>query len=106
MPTSAGILHRDLKPANILFADDGEPLLLDFNLAADTKLRIHASAALVGGTLPYMAPEHLDAFRDGSRRRSTPGATSTPWASSSTSCSTGHHPFPIRRGSVDDVLPA
>src|SRR6202022_1668928 len=55
-----GILHRDLKPANILFADDGEPLLLDFNLAADTKLRAHASAALVGGTLPYMAPQHLD----------------------------------------------
>ena len=58
-----GILHRDLKPANILLGDDGEPLLLDFNLAADTKLRSHASAALIGGTLPYMAPEHLEALQ-------------------------------------------
>ena len=58
-----GILHRDLKPANILLGDDGEPLLLDFNLAADTKLRGPASAALIGGTLPYMAPEHLQALR-------------------------------------------
>ena len=37
-----GILHRDLKPANILFADDGEPVLLDFNLAADTKAGLRA----------------------------------------------------------------
>ena len=61
-----GILHLDLKPANILLTDQG-PMLLDFNLAADTKLHAHASAALLGGTLPYMAPEHLAAFRDPER---------------------------------------
>jgi eukaryotic-like serine/threonine-protein kinase len=60
-----GILHRDLKPANILLTDQG-PMLLDFNLAADTKVSTQATAARLGGTLPYMAPEHLEAFRDAS----------------------------------------
>ena len=58
---SRGILHRDLKPANILLTDSGQPMLLDFNLSADTKEP--ASFASFGGTLPYMAPEHLKAFR-------------------------------------------
>src|SRR5262249_15155131 len=60
-----GILHRDLKPANVLLTDEGQPMLLDFNLSEDSKIRGTASGALVGGTLPYMAPEHLDAFRGG-----------------------------------------
>ncbi len=60
-----GIVHRDLKPANILLADDGQPMLLDFGVAEDTKLGVAVTAALVGGTLPYMAPEHLDACLGG-----------------------------------------
>lgn len=61
---SRGLLHRDLKPSNILIAADGTPMLLDFNLAADSAPGDDEGAvrALVGGTLPYMAPEHLDAF--------------------------------------------
>jgi serine/threonine protein kinase/tetratricopeptide (TPR) repeat protein len=58
-----GILHRDLKPANILLTDDGQPMLLDFNLAQDTKLTNRATTAQVGGTVPYMAPEQIEAFR-------------------------------------------
>ena len=51
-----GILHSDLKPANVLLTDEGQPMLLDFNLAADLKAD---SVARLGGTLTYMAPEHL-----------------------------------------------
>ena len=70
---SRGLLHRDLKPANILIAGDGTPMLLDFNLAASTDVGTETGSqgpssepvverALLGGTLPYMAPEHLDAI--------------------------------------------
>jgi serine/threonine protein kinase/tetratricopeptide (TPR) repeat protein len=72
-----GILHQDLKPANVLLADDGTPMLLDFNLAQETKLRGNLPAAHVGGTLPYMAPEQLEAFRDG---RSNPDPRSDLYA--------------------------
>ena len=53
------VLHRDIKPANILVDLYGRPSLADFSLSR--------SAAAVqddvfGGTLPYMSPEHLDAF--------------------------------------------
>lgn len=57
-----GILHRDIKPANILFTDDGRPMLLDFNLAADLETPTGASDGM-GGTLRYMAPEQLAALR-------------------------------------------
>jgi len=62
---SRGLLHRDLKPSNILLASDGTPMLLDFNLAARTlaePIENEARRAIIGGTLPYMSPEHLDAF--------------------------------------------
>lgn len=61
-----GIMHRDIKPSNVLIAADGSPMLLDFNLSANTTSESGARAQL-GGTLPYMAPEHLDAFDPESR---------------------------------------
>lgn len=51
-----GILHLDIKPGNVLLADTGEPMLLDFNLSSDAA---EADRDLVGGTVPYMAPEQL-----------------------------------------------
>ena len=39
------IVHRDLKPANILLTDEGQPMLLDFNLSADTKMRSSPAGA-------------------------------------------------------------
>src|SRR5205823_3251174 len=62
-----GILHRDLKPANVLLTDEGQPMLLDFNLASDTRLGGLAEVARLGGTLPYMPPEHIESF-GGARR--------------------------------------
>ncbi|SIO46425.1 Tetratricopeptide repeat-containing protein [Singulisphaera sp. GP187] len=62
---SKGLLHRDLKPSNILITDDGTPMLLDFNLAALRRLSSTeegAKTTTLGGTLVFMAPEHLDAF--------------------------------------------
>ncbi len=56
-----GIRHRDIKPANVLIGDDGQPMLLDFNLADDTKESL-SERARVGGTLAYMAPEQVRAF--------------------------------------------
>ena len=58
-----GVVHRDLKPANVLLTDDGQPMLLDFNLASDTRLAAGPQRPGWAATLPYMAPEQLEAFR-------------------------------------------
>ena len=61
-----GVLHRDIKPSNVLLTDDGMPMLLDFNLAGEPWLDDPGvELAKLGGTLDYMAPEHLEALADG-----------------------------------------
>ena len=57
-----GVLHRDIKPANILVDPYGHPRLADFSLSARSAEDEDAGDALFGGTLNYMAPEHLLAF--------------------------------------------
>lgn len=56
------IVHSDLKPANVLLSDGGQPMLLDFGVSVDRKAR--TDDLRIGGTRPYMAPEHLRSFRD------------------------------------------
>ncbi|MFV2068096.1 MAG: protein kinase, partial [Pirellulales bacterium] len=95
-----GIIHRDLKPANVLLTDDGQPMLLDFNLATHRQ-PAGRQASLVGGTLPYMAPEQIESLRAGSivDERSDVFSMGVILFE----LLTRKHPFPIRPGSIETV---
>jgi serine/threonine protein kinase/Flp pilus assembly protein TadD len=60
-----GLVHNDLKPANVLLTDEGRPMLLDFGVADDLSVRASATVARIGGTLPFMSPEHIDSIQYG-----------------------------------------
>jgi serine/threonine protein kinase/tetratricopeptide (TPR) repeat protein len=99
-----GILHNDLKPANVLLTDEGQPMLLDFGVSDDLALRVTSPGAPVGGTLPYMAPEHLRSVRD---RIPATDARSDIYALGLIlfEMLTGDNPFAIPTGSLEEELP-
>ena len=70
------ILHRDIKPENVIVSAAGEVKLLDFGLAsqirstvlnksATPEAALAASASVMAGTRPYMAPEVFKAKNPG-----------------------------------------
>lgn len=50
-----GIIHNDIKPGNVLISDDGEPILIDFNISK--KVSEPLSAIHTHTTKKYSAPE-------------------------------------------------
>lgn len=100
---SRNIMHRDLKPANILLTDEGQPMLLDFNLATSRNAQA-LNRYRNGGTLPYMAPEQLAALVAGG---CAPDPRSDLYSLGVIlfELLTGRHPFRLPKGKVNDIAP-
>ena len=79
-----GMLHRDLKPANVLLTDEGQPMLLDFNLAEDAKADGRPAPASAAPCRTW--PRSTSPPTWAGRWTWTPAATFMHSASSCTSC--------------------
>lgn len=59
MVHAEGILHHDITPNNVLVNDAGQPILVDFGIAADLNVDLMNSQPHLYGNLEYIAPERL-----------------------------------------------
>ncbi len=101
---SQGLVHNDLKPANVLLTDEGQPMLLDFGVAEDLGSRASAPVARIGGTLPYMAPEHLASIETG-KPATDPRSDIYGLGIILFELLTGQHPFRVPTGKTEDEVP-
>src|SRR5208337_4366229 len=93
------VIHGDVKPSNILLTADGNPMLLDFNLARNWAFdKANGPLEDQGGTLDYMAPERLASLASG-------GSTALDsWRSSEVEPSKGGDPHSADTYSLGIVL--
>ena len=92
----AHIIHRDLKTENLRLTDKGELKMLDFGLARRREPVSEGATTVsiderdvIGGTLPYMAPEQT--------RCEEPDVRTDIWAAGAViyEMATGRRPFPM-----------
>ncbi|MEZ5977772.1 MAG: protein kinase [Planctomycetota bacterium] len=95
-----GLVHLDVKPGNVMRVEGGRVVLLDFGFARERMPSDRSGDRPLGGTPPFMAPEHL-LGADGIG----PAADVYGLAATLYWCVTGAHPFDFdREGVVDRVL--
>lgn len=59
-----GVLHRDIKPSNLLLDPQGKVWVTDFGLATLVDAEKLSNPGDIGGTLRFMAPEHIRGEQD------------------------------------------
>lgn len=68
------VLHLDIKPTNIVLTPDGQPILLDLDVAHSPLSAGDAAVPWFGGTPAFMSPEQLAAMEALTRNQPIPMA--------------------------------
>jgi serine/threonine protein kinase len=83
---SQRLIHRDIKPENMLIGRNDEILLSDFGIALASQSSSYQSTQNVAGTIPYMAPEQIQAHPRPASDQYSLGIVAYEWLS-------GYRPF-------------